>query len=73
MGYFSSDYIKKFLVGRTITDIKTDDKSSTTFIELDNGEYLRFYAYLEHGKYTMITTPYKADGTVKSTIDIKKG
>lgn len=51
MGFFNSEYIKTFLVGRTITDVRhvnpRSDKQSYTFLDFDNGESLRLAGTME--------------------------
>lgn len=71
MGYLNSSHILKFAEGRKIKSI-TKDVGDGFRILFSNGESLRLYTCMEHGRLNIIATPYRKDGTIKMATDILK-
>jgi hypothetical protein len=71
MGYPNSNHIKVFVKGKTIKDLEQNDH--IVKLTFEDGEYLTLYCNIKVVKglvYEYITTPYRANGEVKQSLDI---
>lgn len=72
MGFPSDKHIKKFVHGKTIDDITTNEYGAV-FINFTDGDSLRLVPHVhrpEKPKFEMIATPFDSSGSVKQSTDI---
>jgi len=76
MGFLNSDYIRQFVSGQTIAILEDDEAAPGCFrLRFENGESLRI-APRKRGckccEVEIIATPYRTDGEVKQSTEIKE-
>jgi hypothetical protein len=69
MGYPNSEHIKKFVQGKTVVDISTDERNTITLTFAD-GERLTMYHHTGRVSDCIIATPWQANGEVKQSTTI---
>lgn len=75
MGFLNSNHIQRFVSGQQITTLESDSTAPGCFrLIFANGESLRIGAHksgCKCCKAEIIATPYRADGEVKQSIEIR--
>jgi hypothetical protein len=73
MGYPFTDYIRKFVTGKTVKYID-QDAAGSIWLTFTDGEKLRIYhnPFAKSVDLSMICNPYKANGEVKQSTEITR-
>jgi hypothetical protein len=72
MGFPTSAHIRQFIRGKVFADISADTAGDVV-LHFEDGESLRLRHHAkqpERPEVEVIATPFRADGTVKQTIEI---